>query len=130
MEHLLGESLLLNTAEMIKTADAFGDSHIVALYFGAHWAPPCRLFTQKLKEFYNEVNNEYGHFSVVFISDDCSKEAFQRNYSSMTWMALPYEQQDTKLKLKKMFGINGIPHLHVVSAQNGHTLLEDASDLI
>ena len=45
MEHLLGESLLLNVADMIKTADAFGDSHIVALYFGAHWAPPCRLFT-------------------------------------------------------------------------------------
>jgi hypothetical protein len=23
----------------------------VAVYFGAHWAPPCRLFTQTLADF-------------------------------------------------------------------------------
>jgi len=110
--------------------DAFNDSHIVALYFGAHWAPPCRLFTEKLKAFYYQVNKEFGHFSIVFISDDGSKEAFLRNYQDMSWLALPYEQQETKLQLKKMFGINGIPHLHVVSAHNGQPIEFDASDLI
>lgn len=29
-----------------------------------------------------------------------------------------------------MFGINGIPHLHVVEAHTGETLAEDASDQI
>lgn len=29
-----------------------------------------------------------------------------------------------------MLGINGIPHLHVVEAQSGKTVAEDASDSI
>ena len=28
----------------------------VLLYFGAHWAPPCRLFTPTLVEFYQKIN--------------------------------------------------------------------------
>ena len=25
---------------------------LIGIYFGAHWAPPCRLFTPSLTEFY------------------------------------------------------------------------------
>jgi hypothetical protein len=48
----------------------------------------------------------------------------------MSWFAVPYENQETKLQLKKMLGINGIPHLHVVEAHSGKTIAEDASDQI
>lgn len=130
MEHLLGENLLLNSKTTAQTEEALKDCHVVALYFGAHWAPPCRLFTKKLERFYSEVNKEFGHFQVVYISDDGSKEAFNRTYDTMGWLATPFEKQDAKLQLKKMFGINGIPHLHVVEAHTGQTLAEDASDQI
>ncbi len=130
MELLLGENLLLNSTTTGQTEEALKDSHIVALYFGAHWAPPCRLFTDKLRQFYLEVNKEFGHFSIVYISDDGSKEAFLRTYATMGWLALPYEHQDAKLQLKKMLGINGIPHLHVVAAHSGQTIAEDASDMV
>lgn len=91
MELLLGERLLLNSTTDESTEKALQDSHIVALYFGAHWAPPCRLFKQQLDKFYTEVNKEFGHFSVVYISDDGSKEAFLRTFSTMSWFALPFE---------------------------------------
>ncbi len=66
----------------------------------------------------------------MYISDDGSKDAYLRTFEKMGWMSLPFEQQATKLQLKKMFGINGIPHLHVVSAHDGRAVEEDASDLI
>lgn len=56
MEHLLGENILLNAATVISTAEAFKDSQVVGIYFGAHWAPPCRLFTEKLARFHCKVN--------------------------------------------------------------------------
>lgn len=97
MELLLGENLLLNSKTVVPTEVALKDSHVVALYFGAHWAPPCRLFNEKLLKFYKNVNDEFGHFSIVYISDDGSKEAFDRTYETMGWLALPYELQENKL---------------------------------
>ena len=36
----------------VKTAEALADK-VVAIYFSAHWCPPCRGFTPKLAEIYN-----------------------------------------------------------------------------
>jgi len=30
---------------------------VKALYFSAHWCPPCRGFTPKLTEFFNKANS-------------------------------------------------------------------------
>ena len=91
MELLLGENILLDASTVVSTEKAFKDSQVVGIYFGAHWAPPCRLFTEKLARFYHEVNKEFGHFQIVFVSDDGNKDAFARNFGKMGWLALPYE---------------------------------------
>jgi len=67
----------------------------VAIYFGAHWAPPCRLFTPSLSEFYNKVNkgSDSKQIEVIFCSNDGNEAAFERNFSEMPWCAIPYTEE-------------------------------------
>ena len=66
----------------------------IAVYFGAHWAPPCRLFTQTLTDFTAKLNagGSTPPIHIVFCSIDGNEAAFERNFSSMPkdWFAIPY----------------------------------------
>ena len=42
--------------------------------------------------------------------------------------ALPYNDQERKMEMKKAIGINGIPHLWILSGQTGYTLYTDGGD--
>ena len=56
MENILGSELLLGGANKKVALDKiFSETtKFVGIYFGAHWAPPSRGFTETLKEvFYN-----------------------------------------------------------------------------
>ena len=64
LQELLGDELLTNSGTAVKKI-TFNDFYksfrasgkFICLYFGAHWAPPSRLFTKTLDErFYKEVN--------------------------------------------------------------------------
>ena len=101
------------------------------MYFGAHWAPPSRLFTERLIGFNQIIKNSFQErFQVVFISDDGDQDAFGRNFNLMPWAALQFDKTEIKMNLKKIAGINGIPHLLILAAYNGEVIEEDASDLI
>ncbi len=127
MEKLLGPTLI-DQKEIVETSSAFNNTVIVAIYFGAHWAPPCRLFTEHLLDFHRIIHFEFNNFKVVFVSDDGDELAFQRNYALMPWLALPYSAVDIKMELKKRAGINGIPNLMIVSSVDGEIMVEDACD--
>ncbi|MFO0131921.1 MAG: thioredoxin-like domain-containing protein [bacterium] len=42
----------------------------MGLYFGAHWAPPCKKFLPSLIEFYNIHNKESKKIEIIYISMD------------------------------------------------------------
>lgn len=65
----------------------------ITIYFGAHWAPPCRLFTPTLAEFYHKVNEDDKKIEVIFCSIDGNENAFERSYSEMPWAAIPYTDE-------------------------------------
>ena len=63
---LLGETLLGKVGE-VATRDALSGKRAIALYFSAHWCPPCRGFTPKFAGWYTNDLKGKG-LEVVFVS--------------------------------------------------------------
>lgn len=85
----------------------------VAIYFSAHWCPPCRKFTPKLVEFYNKVKPSHSNFELVFVSFDHSEKDMYSYMADMNmpWPALSYKLTQSKDNPFKSYAGNGIPHL-------------------
>jgi len=90
----------------------------LALYFSAHWCPPCRGFTPKLAETYKKMKaSGRDDFEFIFISSDRDESAFKEYHAEHPWLALPFAQRKQKEQLSSMFGVRGIPALVVVDPE-------------
>lgn len=85
----------------------------------AHWCPPCRAFTPKLRKVYLDTINSGKEFEIVFCSADSSSREFSEYFSTMPWKAIPFEKSDIRSKLSERFGIRGIPTLLLVDETSG-----------
>jgi nucleoredoxin len=119
---LLGDKLLTESGET-STVDALSGKGAIALYFSAHWCPPCRGFTPQLAGWYSSNLKAKG-LEVVFISSDKDEDAFQEYFKEMPWLALPYSDRTKKEALSKKFKVNGIPSL-VILDENGKVITKD-----
>ena len=92
-------------------------SQFIALYFSAHWCPPCRGFTPKLVKYYNNrIQQGKNDFEVVFISGDQDEDQFKEYYAEMPWLAIPFG--DPRLsKLNTRFEVEGIPALVILDPE-------------
>jgi nucleoredoxin len=83
----------------------------LGLYFSAHWCPPCRGFTPKLKEFYAEYKKQDPNFEIVFCSSDKDEAAMESYFKEDhgDYLALPYAKRTEKAALSDMFKVEGIP---------------------
>ena len=77
----------------------------VALYFSAHWCPPCRTFTPKLAQIYEEAQIKSKSFQILFVSCDRDEESFNNYRAEMPWPASSI-YNSTKL-LKAYFQLSG-----------------------
>ncbi|CAF4033577.1 unnamed protein product, partial [Rotaria sp. Silwood1] len=117
---LLGEQLLQHNesgseSNQISTDQLNGKT--VALYFSAHWCPPCRNFTPKLAKIFKELNKEVkDKLDIVFISWDEDQAAFDEYFKEMPWKAVPFSDRDRSNTLGEKFNVNGIPSLVVLSS--------------
>lgn len=100
----------------------------ILLYFSAHWCPPCRAFLPKLFEVYHKIKQEEGAIEVIFISSDRDQASFDEFFSTMPWLALPFDDS-RKASLNRLFKVQGIPKL-VAIGPTGKTVTTEARDLI
>jgi len=121
---LLGDELKGKNG-MVSYSTAL-EGKTLALYFSAHWCPPCRGFTPKLVALYEEMKaSGRDDFEFVFISSDRDEDAFNEYHAEMPWLALPFANRKAKAALSSMFGVQGIPSL-VTIAPDGTTINKSA----
>lgn len=116
-----------------KTEDVVRGKRLVAIYFSAHWCPPCRGFTPILSEFYDQLREEDGHadeVEIVFISSDHDRAAFDEYYGSMPWTAVAFENGHVKSRLGEKFNVRGIPTLIVLNNSNGEIVDRDGRSTV
>jgi len=118
---LLGDVLIGKGGEEFPTSSL--DGKYVALYFSAHWCPPCRGFTPALAKAYTSHLHGKG-LEIVFVSSDKGQQEFNEYFGEMPWKALPFSDRDRKASLSKKFKVNGIPTL-VILDTDGSTITTD-----
>jgi nucleoredoxin len=124
---LLGAKLLSKDGE-VSTETALQGKKCIALYFSAHWCPPCRGFTPKFAEWYKTDLQAKG-LEVVFVSSDRDEAAFKEYYGEQPWLAVPFVDRDTKAALDKKYKVQGIPSV-VVLGPDGELITNDGREAI
>ncbi|KAK0571279.1 hypothetical protein LWI29_013567 [Acer saccharum] len=97
-------------------------------YFSRKICPPCRAFTPKLAKTYHEIKAKHPDFEVIFVSLDNDQESFNKYYSEMPWLTLPYDDR-REASLRRTFKSKRIPHLAAVGP-NGKILTNEAKELV
>ena len=92
------------------------DAPFFGLYFSAHWCPPCRNFTPKLKNFYEVVNKNQKQIEIIFVTSDKSEAEFNEYFGSMPWISLPFKDESID-NLKQTFEVMGIPTFLVFNSE-------------
>lgn len=83
-----------------------------AIYYSAHWCPPCRKFTPQLVSFCNRYSKRFDNFEIIFVSSDRNEDEM-KNYmksANMPWLALQFSKKQTSHPATRYSG-NGIPCL-------------------
>ncbi|XP_039259626.1 nucleoredoxin-like [Styela clava] len=113
---LLGDELVSKGGSITPDSLNLYGEDVLGLYFGAHWCPPCRQFTPKLAQFYNDVNAGGKKFEVVFVSLDTEENSFNGYYNDMPWHAIPFKS-DLREKLAGKFYVRELPTLLLLDSR-------------
>ena len=82
-----------------------------AIYYSAHWCPPCRALTPKLVTWYKNTKARFKNFELVFASSD-KDEAAMMDYmkeDKMPWPAIRFDE--IKASGVGKYAAGGIPYL-------------------
>ncbi|XP_004291331.1 PREDICTED: probable nucleoredoxin 2 [Fragaria vesca subsp. vesca] len=129
--YLLGHG----TPNQVPVASLIGKT--VGLYFSAQWCIPCVNFTPRLVSIYNKIKEQMlvgdqqqdgEDFEIVFVSSDRDRTSFEAYFSTMPWLALPFDDPNIK-ELVKHFDVKAIPCL-VILGPDGKTVTRQGRNLI
>ena len=69
---------------------------LAGVYFSAHWCPPCRAFTPKLGQYYEEQKKgpNADKFEIVFVSCDRDDDSFKDYFKTMPFLAVDFGAEE------------------------------------
>lgn len=110
---LKGDLVALEGKKVKRFDDTkLADKKYIAVYYSAHWCPPCRTFTPELVKWYNATKPANPHFELIFVSSDHSEKDMESYMAGeqMPWPALKFIKKQTDKTLRPHAG-SGIPCL-------------------
>jgi nucleoredoxin len=114
-----GKLVMLKGGSLVPAPrDRLDGARFVAVYYSAHWCPPCRAFTPELVEFYNNAKSRRPELEVIFVSSDRDRDAmkgYMKEYK-MPWPALDFDKKDSTPALRRPDHERGIPNLVFMNA--------------
>lgn len=133
VERYLGGATLLSkstatTTTQLSLRDAVGGKEFILLYASAHWCGPCRNFTPRLGQWYQQQGHGGATVEVVFVSADHDANGFQEYYYNnmpSKWLAVDFEDDGREELLGRM-RVRGIPQLTVVHGRTGMIVEQNA----
>jgi len=116
-EMLEGKLVALDGKRVTKYTMA-AEPDYYAFYFSAHWCPPCRAFTPKLVDFYNQQPGKKQQFEIIFVSNDSDEKMMEAYMTedAMPWPAIDYRSTERMKEIQKYSG-DGIPCLVLVDRE-------------
>ena len=115
---------LLDSNQLIHSTLEALSNKVIAVYFSAHWCPPCRAFTPKLISVYQQSKELGKQFEVIFCSADHSEEEFFQYFKTMPWLAIKFNDEEREIFMSK-FSVSGIPKLSIL-APSGQIIVDNA----
>lgn len=116
---LAGKLVMLKGGSLVPAPrDHLDGARFVAVYYSAHWCPPCRAFTPELVEFYNNARTRRPNLKVLFVSSDRDQDAmtgYMKEYK-MPWPALDFDKKGSTPALRRPDHERGIPNLVFLDA--------------
>ncbi len=115
-EELLGDTLVNADGEKVETS-TLKEMDKIAIYFSAQWCPPCRAFTPRLVDAYNEAKEGGAAVEVIFVSSDRDEDSmvkYMEDYG-MEWLAVPFD--GPRRELGEKFSVRGIPSLFILDGE-------------
>lgn len=127
---LLSEELI-NSEFNTTLRSELQNSNIIGLYFSGSYCPPCQIFTPILSNVYAQLKQLNKSIEIVLISSDKDEESFNTYFSTMPWLALPYNRRDLQSLCCSAFNVSTVPQLIFIKNNaeiintNGRYLIEN-----
>merc|ERR1719247_3082368 len=122
----IGDTFVRNDGSEVKYAELAGKT--IAIYFSAHWCPPCKMFTPELVKTYNKLQAAGKPFEIIFASSDRDEGSFKEYFGEMPWLALPHGDA-RKESWSRHFGVQGIPTF-VILDENLALITKEGRDAV
>ncbi|HEY5740905.1 MAG TPA: thioredoxin-like domain-containing protein [Terrimicrobiaceae bacterium] len=119
-DKLIGDLVFYNGRTLERfDASSLKDKKYLAIYFSASWCGPCREFTPRLVQWYNEQKAQLSEFEVILVSRDRTKQDMVEymKKDSMPWPALSFARGNQRSSPVEKYAGPAIPCLVVVDAE-------------